>query len=474
MQREEKPYAAMYKKQHIHFVGVGGIGMSGLAQVLLSLGYSVSGSDLRSTGITKKLASDGAVIFQGHRPENIQGADVIVVSSAVKDHNPEVASARTRGIPIIPRAEMLGELMRFKRFGIAVAGAHGKTSTTSMVAAVLQEAGLDPTVIIGGKVKGMGTNALWGKGEFLVAEADESDGSFLRLTPSMVVVTNIDREHLDFYSGIEEIEETFLKFMDRIPFYGAVIACGDDEALRRVLARSSKRQLIYGTGTNCMLRAVNIDYAGLSTAFDVELKGQHLGRVSIKVPGIHHVRNALAAVAVGLELELAFEAVSQGLFHYNGVGRRFEILGMENGITIVDDYAHHPTEIKATLSAARKVWPENRLVVLFEPHRYTRTQMLMDEFAAAFEAADEVWITEIYPASEPAIVGVSGKRLARVVGEAMSRPVHYVEKVSMLPKAVIPQLKNEDVVMTLGAGAITKVSRQLFEYLKGGHAAVAV
>ncbi len=464
----------MYKKQHIHFVGIGGIGMSGLAQVLLSLGYSVSGSDLRTTGITKKLDANGAVIFKGHQAQNVHGADVVVVSSAVRDDNPEVTTARSMGIPIIPRAEMLGELMRFKKFGIAVAGAHGKTSTTSMVASVLQAARLDPTVIIGGKVKGMGTNAHWGSGEFLVAEADESDGSFLRLTPSMVVVTNIDREHLDFYSGLEEIEENFLKFMDRIPFYGAVIACGDDESLGRVLARSSKRQLIYGTGTGCELRAVNIEATGLSTAFDVEFKGRYMGKVTLNVPGIHHVRNALAAVAVGLELELDFESISKGLLHYNGVGRRFEILGIENGIRVVDDYAHHPTEIKATLAAARAAWPGNRLVVLFEPHRYTRTQMLMDEFPAAFEQADEVWITEIYPASESPIVGVSGRRLARVVGEALSRKVHFVEEVSMLPGAVIPQLKTGDVVMTLGAGAIGKVGRQLYDSLKGNHAAVAI
>ncbi len=448
--------------------------MSGLAQVLLSLGYAVSGSDLRSTGITKKLSANGALVFHGHEPENIRGADVVVVSSAVRDDNPEVAAARGAGIPIIPRAEMLGELMRFKRFGIAVAGAHGKTSTTSMVASVLKEAELDPTVIIGGKVKGMGTNAHWGKGEFLVAEADESDGSFLRLTPSMVVVTNIDREHLDFYSGIEEIEDCFFRFMEKIPFYGAVIACGDDEALGRVLAKSAKRQLVYGTGNNCALRAVNMQAAGLSTSFDVEIKGRHLGRIALNVPGIHHVRNALAAVAVGLELEIPFEAIRKGLLHYDGVGRRFEILGIENGIRVVDDYAHHPTEIRATLAAARAAWPDKRIIVLFEPHRYTRTQILMDEFAGAFRDADEIWMTEIYPASEPAILGVSGRRLARVVGETMETEVHYVEKVSMLPDAVLPCLRPGDVVMTLGAGAIGRVGRQLFDSLKGNHAAVAV
>ncbi len=464
----------MYKKQHIHFVGIGGIGMSGLAQVLLTLGYSVSGSDLRSTGITKKLAASGATIYQGHRPENILGADVVVVSSAIKEDNPELLAARSQAIPIIPRAEMLGELMRFKRFGIAVAGAHGKTSTTSMVASVLKEAGFDPTVIIGGKVNGMGTNAHWGSGEFLVAEADESDGSFLRLTPSLVVVTNIDREHLDFYSGIEEIEDSFVKFMDKIPFYGVAIACGDDEALGRVLSRSKKRHLIYGTSSGCELRAYNIAFVGLSAVFDVEFRGEFLGTVRLNVPGIHHVRNALAAVAVGIELDVPFDVIKDGLLDYNGVGRRFEVLGQENGIKIVDDYAHHPTEIKATLAAARSAWPDNRLVVLFEPHRYTRTQMLMDEFASAFSDADEVWLTEIYPASESAIVGVSGQRLARVIGDRLGQDVHFVEKVSLFPEAVLPSLRPGDIVMTLGAGAIGTIGRQILNLLKGNNAAVAI
>ncbi len=464
----------MYKKQHIHFVGIGGIGMSGLAQVLLTLGYSVSGSDLRSTSITKRLSASGAKIFRGHRPENVLGADVVVVSSAIKDDNPELVAAKSSAIPVIPRAEMLGELMRFKRFGIAVAGAHGKTSTTSMVASVLQEAGFDPTVIIGGKVNGMGTNAHWGRGEFLVAEADESDGSFLRLTPSMVVVTNIDREHLDYYSGLEEIEETFARFMDKIPFYGVAIACGDDEPLRKVLARSKKRHLTYGISENCELRAQNIAFVGLSSIFDVEFRDVFLGSIKLNVPGIHHVRNALASVAVGLELDVPFDVIKDGLLDYNGVGRRFEILGFESGIRVVDDYAHHPTEIKATLAAARSAWPNNRLVVLFEPHRYTRTQMLMDEFSTAFDQADEVWITEIYPASEPAIVGVSGRRLARVVGEARGGGVHFVDEVSRLPEAVVPTLRPGDVVMTLGAGAIGTVGRQIVGFLKGENAVVAL
>ena len=464
----------MYKKQHIHFVGIGGIGMSGLAQVLLTLGYAVSGSDLRSTGITKKLSARGADIHLGHRPENIQGADVVVMSSAIRKDNPELAAAGEAGIPIIPRAEMLGELMRFKKFGIAVAGAHGKTSTTSMVASVLQKADLDPTVIIGGKVNGMGTNAHWGRGEFLVAEADESDGSFLRLTPSMVVVTNIDREHLDYYSGLEEIEDSFLRFMDKIPFYGVVIACGDNDALKRVVERSTKRHLIYGVNKGSELRALNIRSSGLSATFDVEFRGEFLGTVELNVPGIHHVRNALAAAAAGLELDVPFHVIRDGLMEYNGVGRRFEVLGHEHGITVVDDYAHHPTEIRATLAAARSAWPESRLVVLFEPHRYTRTQMLMDEFSSAFSDADEIWITEIYPASEPAIVGVSGRRLARLVGDTCGKHVHFVSSVSLLSESVLSHLRPGDIVMTLGAGAIGSVGTQMLNSLKGDNAAVAI
>ncbi len=463
----------MYKKQHIHFVGIGGIGMSGLAQVLLTLGYSVSGSDLRSTLITKRLAAKGASIYQGHRPENVVGADVVVVSSAVRADNPEVVAAKAADIPIIPRAEMLGELMRFKKFGVAVAGAHGKTSTTSMIASVFQAAELDPTVIIGGQVKGLGTNAYWGKGDFLVAEADESDGSFLRLTPSIVVVTNIDREHLDFYSGIEDIKANFARFIDKIPFYGVVIACGDDQLVREVLANNQKRHIIYGTGDGCELRACCVRSNGIGVSFGVEYRDTFLGEINLTVPGIHHVRNALASVALGLELEIDFEKVKQGLENYSGVGRRFELLGTEGGITVVDDYAHHPTEIRATLQAARQIWPDRRFVVLFEPHRYTRTQALMDEFSTCFVEADELWLTEIYPASEKPIVGVSGQRLARQIMTRTGQTVHFVQDVAALPQEAISSLREGDVVFTLGAGAIGKIGPRLVELLRGGRIAAA-
>ena len=456
----------MYKKQHIHFIGIGGIGMSGLAQVLLTLNYSVSGSDLRSTEITRRLEKMGAVIYQGHKAEQVRDADVVVVSSAVKDDNPELQAARLAGIPVIPRAEMLGELMRLKKFGIAVAGAHGKTSTTSMVASVLQGAGLDPTVIIGGQVKGLGSNAHWGKGEFLVAEADESDGSFLKLTPSIIVVTNIDREHLDYYAGLEEIKRSFIFFMDRIPFYGMTITCGDDPVLMEIVAEVGKRNITYGTGRNCDLQARNIEFSGTRVSFDAVWHDAVMGRVELGVPGLHHVRNALAAMAVGIELGLSFDDIRQGLSGYEGVGRRFELIGETGGITIVDDYAHHPTEIKATLKAARAAWPERRIVVLFEPHRYSRTKALMDEFATAFSEADELFLTEIYPASERPIVGITGKRLAETIKEHSSCPVHFVEHVELLPEAASPRLQAGDVVMTLGAGAIGRMGPRLLEALR--------
>ena len=463
----------MYKKQHIHFVGIGGIGMSGLAQVLLTLDYSVSGSDLRNTMITKALKAKGATIYQGHRPENIIGADVVVVSSAIRQDNPELVAARAAGIPIIPRAEMLGELMRFKKFGVAVAGAHGKTSTTSMVASVFRAAKCDPTVIIGGQVKGLGTNAYWGKGDFLVAEADESDGSFLRLTPSIIIITNIDREHLDFYSGLDEIKETFSRFIERIPFYGVVIGCGDDPVVREILSQNKKRYITYGTREDVSLKACGLRTNDKGISFDVEYEGAFLGDINLTVPGIHHVRNALAAVALGLELEFSFDVIKEGLESYSGVGRRFEILGTERGVTVVDDYAHHPTEIKATLEAARQLWPRRRLVVLFEPHRYSRTQALMDEFTSCFSTADELWLTEIYPASEKPIVGVSGQRLARQIKDVTGKDVHFVKEVGAFPSAVTPCLKEGDVVFTLGAGAIGKIGPKIVHELRGGRIAAA-
>jgi len=466
----------MYKKQHIHFVGIGGIGMSGLAHVLLKLGYTVTGSDLRETEMTRSVEALGGTVHRGHRPENAAGADVVVFSSAVKADNPEIGAARAAHIPVIPRAEMLSELMRLKKFGIAVAGAHGKTSTTSMVTSVLRTGGLDPTVIIGGKVNGLGSNAYWGQGEFLVAEADESDGSFLRLTPSIAVVTNIDREHLDHYPDIEAIRRCFSDFLDRVPFYGLSVLCGDCPHLRLLAAQAeNKRFMTYGIGAHNDLQAVDIRFEGMGITYRVLRNGTELGEVRLPVPGLHYARNSMAAAAVGLELEIPFEKIAQGLSAYKGVGRRFEILGEAGGITVVDDYAHHPTEIKATLKAARGCWPDRRLVVLFEPHRYSRTQALMDDFAEAFEDADDVWITEIYPASEKPIVGVSGERLARSIRQARDQtPVHFVETCEGLAQAVSPHLQPGDVVLTLGAGGIGGVGPRVMNLLDGKEVAVAV
>lgn len=448
--------------------------MSGLAQVLLNLGYKVTGSDLRETEITRHLSKLGGIIYKGHAPENIQGADVVVISSAVKENNPEVQSAYFAQIPVIPRAEMLAELMRLKKFGIAVAGAHGKTSTTSMISSVMRAGNLDPTIIIGGKVNGLGSNAFWGQGEFLVAEADESDGSFLRLTPSIAVVTNIDREHLDYYSDLDDIIRCFWNFIDKVPFYGLVILCGDDINLRKILQGLKKRVMTYGLGHESDLQAKDISFEGLGTSFTAWWKNVELGRIHLKVPGLHHVRNSLAAMALGLELEIPFHVIQAGLNTYEGVGRRFEVLGETEDIIVVDDYAHHPTEIKATLEAARTCWPKRRLVVLFEPHRYSRTAKLMDEFTMAFDEADELWLTEIYPASEVPIVGVSGRRMARAIRDKKGEYVHYVDSCEDLPKVIISNLREGDVVVTLGAGAIGNIGQKILDMFKTKESAFAV
>ncbi|NDY43350.1 UDP-N-acetylmuramate--L-alanine ligase [Dissulfurirhabdus thermomarina] len=463
----------MYKKQHVHFVGIGGIGMSGLARVLLTLGHSVSGSDLRQTELTRALERMGAVVYRGHAPEHVLGADVVVISSAVRADNPEVEAARVAQIPVIPRAEMLAGLMRLKKFGIAVAGAHGKTSTTSLVAAVLREGGLDPTVIIGGKVNGIGGNACWGRGDYLVAEADESDGSFLRLTPSIAVVTNIDREHLDHYRDLDHIRRSFAEFLDRLPFYGLAVLCADDPHVADLLPGGDRRVITYGTSEAADLRARDIRHEAGGVAFSAWWQEAELGSIRLRKPGLHNVRNALAALAVGIELEIPFEVIRQGLHGFTGVGRRFEHVGEVRGITVMDDYAHHPTEIRATLEAARACWPDRRLVVLFEPHRYTRTHALMDEFAGAFTGADLLFLTEIYPASEEPIVGVSGERLARRVRERHAGEVQFVPSCEALAEAAATRLRPGDVVFTLGAGGIGAVGQRLVEIL-GGKAQAAV
>lgn len=457
----------MFKKiQHIHFVGIGGIGMSGIAEVLINLGYRVSGSDLRETEITRRLQSLGGEIHVGHRAENVLGANVVVTSSAVNQSNPEVISANENGIPIIPRAEMLAELMRLK-YGIAVAGAHGKTTTTSMVASVVAEGGLDPTVVIGGKLNSLGSNAKLGQGEFLVAEADESDGSFLKLTPAIVVVTNIDKEHLDHYGDMKQIREAFLSFINKVPFYGAAILCLDQPYIQGLLPLVERRHVTYGLTSQSDLVAKDIRYEGLSSDFEVVYRSESLGRFQVRMPGVHNVYNALAAIAVGLELEIGKNAIRKALREFSGVHRRFQIKGEVAGITVVDDYGHHPTEIMATLKAARECL-DRRVVAIFQPHRYSRTRDLMDEFATAFYHADKLFLCDIYAAGEAPIPAITSEGLMYTIRDHGHRDVTYVSRREDLAAAILPALREGDVVLTLGAGDIWKTGEELLALLKEG------
>ncbi len=439
--------------------------MSGIAELLLNLGYRVTGSDLSSSDITKRLQELGGVVHKGHDAAWIEGAEVVVTSTAVRRDNPEVLAAIEAGIPVIPRAEMLAELMRLKKFGIGIAGSHGKTSTTSLVGAVLAEANLDPTVVIGGKVNSLGTNAKLGEGEFLVAEADESDGSFLHLTPVVEVVTNIDLEHLDYYANIEEIKAVFLEFINKIPFYGAAILCLDNDNIVELLPEIKKRVITYGLTAQADIHTRKIDKLGFGCRFDVCAGREVLGEINLQFPGIHNVYNALAAVAVGLELEIDFQTIAAGLSRFTGVQRRLQLKGEAKGITVIDDYGHHPTEIKATLNAIKDAWPDRRAVVLFQPHRYTRTQALFKEFCTAFHAADMLILTEIYPASEQPIEGVNSANLVSAIKERGQREVYLTETVNDLPQAALPLLLDGDVVITLGAGNVYRAGEELLRLL---------
>jgi UDP-N-acetylmuramate--alanine ligase len=454
----------MYKKtQHIHFVGIGGIGMSGIAELLLNLGYKVSGSDLKASDITKRLGALGGIIHTGHNGEWIGNADVVVISSAVKEDNPEVQAAREKHVPVIPRAEMLAELMRLKNYGIAIAGSHGKTSTTSLVGWVLAEAGLDPTVVIGGKVNSLGTNAKLGAGEFLVAEADESDGSFLQLSPVLEVITNIDFEHVDHYKNLEEIKGVFLDFIHKVPFYGAAVICLDDPNITDLLPDIKKRVITYGLTTQADIYGRSILTEGLTSRFEVCRGDEVLGEIQLASPGKHNVYNALAAVAIGLELEIPFTVISKALNSFTGVHRRLEIKGEKKEIVVIDDYGHHPTEIRATLSALRDAWPKKRLIVLFQPHRYSRTKGLYKEFCTAFHDADFLFITDIYSAGEQPIQGVSAALLAESVKEHGQRQVQHVADMQNLQEVVFPLLTAGDIVLTLGAGNIWQAGEQLLD-----------
>ena len=465
------------KLQRIHFVGIGGIGMSGIAEVLLNLGYKVSGSDLKNSAVTQRLASLGAITFEGHRAENIVGAEVVVTSSAIATDNPEVTEAHKVHIPVIQRAEMLAELMRLK-YGIAIAGMHGKTTTTSMVAAILAAGGLDPTVVVGGRVDAMGSNARLGKSQYLVAEADESDRSFLKLSPILSVVTNIDREHMDCYRNMRDVKKTFLEFMDRVPFYGMVVACNDDPLLRRLLPEAQRRTVTYGTrrGSDFLIKAATP--AAKSAAetgqplnrFSVRYRSEDLGEFTLHVPGLHNVLNATAAIAVGVGVDINTDAIRSALDQVRGVDRRFQLRGRAAGVSIIDDYGHHPTEIKATLAAAKQCG-FRKIHVIFQPHRYTRTRDLMEDFGTAFSDADSLFVLDIYAASEKPIEGISGEALARQIAEKGGKPAQYVSSASEAVASVTAAAREGDMILTLGAGSVSQLGPQILEALKQREAA---
>ena len=458
----------MFKKyQQIHFVGIGGSGMSGIAELLLNMGYRITGSDLKRTETVERLEQLGAKVFIGHEATHVEGAHVVVYSSAVAKENVEVQGARQRGIPVIPRAEMLAELMRLK-YGIAVAGTHGKTTTTSMVAAVLGEGGFDPTVVVGGRVHALGANARLGQGEFLVAEADESDGSFLKLTPTIAVVTTVDAEHLDYYPSIEAIRETFLQFANKVPFYGAVVLCLDQPNIQLMIPRVEKRLLTYGLESGAELTARRVVLSGLTSGFEVVHRGRVLGECRLQVPGTHNVLNALAGIAVGLDLEIPFTTIAHALAGFSGVQRRFQIKGEARGVLVVDDYGHHPAEIRTTLAAAKAGF-DRRVITLFQPHRYTRTLHLRQEFLTAFYQADVLLIMDIYPAGEPPIPGVHARDLAEGIAAHGHREVMYVDNDrGAILDHLCEHTRSGDLVLTLGAGDVGQLGGELLARLSVG------
>jgi len=441
--------------RHVHFIGVGGIGMSGLAEILRTLEFDVSGSDLREGENTKSLQRLGVRIDVGHRAENVVGADVVVYSSAIPVQNPEVVEARERGIPVISRAEMLAELMRVK-YGIAIAGSHGKTTTTSLVATILRAAGFDPTVVVGGRMAALGSNARLGAGDLLVAEADESDGSFLRLTPTIAVVTNIDPEHLDFYKTHEVLKSAFVEFIEKVPFYGLAVLCLDHPHVQDLLPRIQRRHVTYGISPQAQYSARGIRFNGLTTSFMAYRRNEPLGEFSVRMPGQHNVLNTLAAVAVADELEVPLDVAKDALATFHGVARRFSIVDVVDGVTLVDDYGHHPAEVEATLAAARNAYSE-RILVAFQPHRYTRTEHLFDDFTRAFNKADVLFLTDIYAAGEQPIPGISSERLARAIAEHGHQAVRYLPDRAELVSELARTARPGDVVIALGAGDVNKL-----------------
>jgi UDP-N-acetylmuramate--alanine ligase len=449
----------------IHLVGIGGTGMSGIAEILLDLGFEVSGTDAKRTDVTERLERLGAEIEYHHKGDRASRTDVVVTSTAVAPDNPEVLLARTHGIPVIPRAEMLAELMRLKR-GIAVAGAHGKTTTTWLTSLVLAEGGKDPTILVGGRLKAIGSGARLGRGEYLVAEADESDGTFLKLSPVIAIVTNIDAEHLDFYGDLPAVRRAFLEFLNKAPFYGACVVNADDPNTRALLPEMRRRVVTYGFSRDAHLRAEAVEPRGHRTRFSVVAAEIPLGEVELHVPGLHNVSNALAAIGVGLELGIPFPQIASGISLFSGISRRLEVKGESGGVTVIDDYGHHPAEVKATLAALRQAWP-GRVVVIFQPHRFSRTRDLFQEFGDAFGGADLLFLTEIYSAGERPIPGVDASLIERAVRERSGREVALVADRTRLVDAVVARLAPGDVVLTLGAGDVWKAGEEILQRLGG-------
>ena len=453
-----------FKPQPIHFIGIGGIGMSSLAEVLIDLGYPVTGSDLKSSPTTQRLAARGAMVFEGHSASHLSGAKAVVYSSAVRPDNPEMVEARLRKLPLIPRGELLAELMR-QKFGIAIAGSHGKTTTTAMVAAILIHANLDPTILVGGRMGINGSNARLGKSEYLVVESDESDGSFLKLAPILAVVTNIDREHLDHYSNIEEIRAAFSAFIAKVPFYGASILCLDDENIQRMLPGINRRVVTYGLSAQADLRIVNSSAGHMASEFHLQLNDRDLGCFRLHVPGAHNMLNATAAVAVALELDIPLETIREALAEFRGVDRRFQVRGAARGVTVIDDYGHHPTEIRATLAAARACRFQH-VHVLFQPHRYSRTQALMDDFAQSFHQADTVHVTDIYAASEAPIAGVTSEALVDRLRAFGHRGASYSPSMQQGIESVAAAASSGDAIVTLGAGSVSQAADEILACLR--------
>ena len=464
MERRRQP--ALGRIRQIHMVGIGGIGMSSIAEVLLTRGYRVTGSDLKKTDVTARLEDLGATVYEGHAAEQIDEADVVVYSSAIDpEENPETIEAERRRISLIPRAEMLGELMRMK-FGVGIAGTHGKTTTTSMTGLVATEGGFDPTIIVGGKVTTFGSNAVAGEGDIIIIEADEYDRAFLRLTPSLAVITNIEADHLDIYDDIDDIQQAFVQYANSVPFFGAAFLCLDDPIVQEIVGDIERRVVTYGTTRQAEVRADHIEQTGLTSRFAVLAKDEELGTIEIEAPGRHNVRNALAAIAVGRELDIPFAKIKAGLARFSGVQRRFQRLGEAQGVVVVDDYAHHPTEVTATLEAASEGWPDRRIVAVFQPHLYSRTRDFQEEFGRAFFNADVLVATDVYGAREEPIEGISGKLIADLATRFGHRDVHYVGDKTNLPDQLMTLTQPGDVVITLGAGDVWRYGRTFFERLE--------